>query len=283
MRSEHGLKSQPVTRSRCQQVPHQPSMQPYLISLPLANSTAEERRELRRTVANSPSGRTTTLIGPSRVLRHSVRTTESSGDSPTSLAISSMDASTVSMPLTAMILSPSRIHMPSSSSVTQTFLFSSYPLPSLTISLTPTPLKPPFLSGRYSSTRPMGFFTVTSKTARSPLIRLTLRNHSTLVALRATGLHPLELDALDRRSAMAEAPTASAPAAGSSPSKAEGCALAAFPAEGSAPRKPARTTPPAKPRVAFRVTASARAARVTCLRVMVAIPPPRISGGMRHT
>ena len=32
MRSEQGLKSQPVTRSRCQQVPHQPSTQPYLIS-----------------------------------------------------------------------------------------------------------------------------------------------------------------------------------------------------------------------------------------------------------
>mmetsp|Transcript_57234 Transcript_57234/g.69934 ORF Transcript_57234/g.69934 Transcript_57234/m.69934 type:complete len:319 (-) Transcript_57234:2-958(-) len=267
MRSEHGLKSHPVTRSRCQQVPHQPSMQPYLISRPRANSTAADNLEFRRTVANSPPGINTTLIGPSRVLRHKVRETESPSDSPTNLAMSSMDESTVSVPLTPMIRSPSRIHMPSSSSVTHTFLFNSQALPSLTTSLMPTPRKPPFLSGKYSSAMPMGFLMVTSKTARSPLIRFTFLNHSTLVAFSATGL-----SARRRRKATAEAPKARAPSVGMPRLPSEvSWLLRRSPPRSAAPFLATRAPPATKLRAALlSVTRAVRAARSTFIRLNMA-------------
>mmetsp|Transcript_125550 Transcript_125550/g.250474 ORF Transcript_125550/g.250474 Transcript_125550/m.250474 type:complete len:215 (+) Transcript_125550:84-728(+) len=119
--SQQGLKMPFVVRSRCQQVPHQPSMQPYFRSLPAAISAAAERRELRRTVHMYPSGIMTILIGPFLVLRIRVNVTSGPSFPIISPTILSMSPSSVSTPLTAMILSPSRTHMPApGSSSTQT-------------------------------------------------------------------------------------------------------------------------------------------------------------------
>mmetsp|Transcript_77297 Transcript_77297/g.167160 ORF Transcript_77297/g.167160 Transcript_77297/m.167160 type:complete len:262 (+) Transcript_77297:49-834(+) len=175
--SQHGLKIPFVVRSRCQQVPHQPSMQPYLSSIPLAHSAAAERRELRRTVVMSPSGIITTLIGPFRVFLMRVSVMESPGDSVKILTTLSMVPSSVSMPLIAMTRSPSSTHMPGSSSMQTLRLSMSVLLPATTSAM-PTPSR----WGNFSIFTPRGLVMVTSKTAWSLPNRFTFLYHSVLVA-----------------------------------------------------------------------------------------------------